>query len=68
MCHGVLRNNKGIITHNVVQRLQRHSPFGRVMGRESWKKKERGTAPPGVLHAIDRIAKSCAVPDEKAKE
>lgn len=68
MRHGVLRNNKGIITHDVVQRLQRQSPFGRVMDRESWKKKAGGTTPPGVLHAIDRIAKSCAVPDEKAKD
>lgn len=67
MRHGVLRNNKRIITHNVVHRLQRHSPFGEWVGRAG-RKKARGTTPPGVLQAIDRIAKSYAVPDEKAKD
>lgn len=40
MCHGVLRNNKGIIIHNVVHRLQRHSPFSH--GKEKLNKKRKG--------------------------
>lgn len=60
MRHGVLRNNKGIIIHNVVHRLQRRSPFSH--GKEKLNKKGRVTTPQGVLHAIDRIAKKpCSV-------
>lgn len=37
------------------------------MSRESWKKKGRGTTPPAVLRAIERIANSRAVPERKKK-
>lgn len=37
------------------------------MSRESWKKKGRGTTPPAVLRAIERVANSRAAPGEKSK-
>lgn len=44
MRHGVLRNNKGIIIHNVVQRLQRHSPFSHGKGKLEEKRKSNNTS------------------------